>query len=168
MELSHCTFTTVPFLLFVSLSSICSFLPRNRLASTGTHPYNIHTLSVADIIVIKVTTGAVPTPSRRRRFRALYKSIEFVKYEKLHLNVSFLGRFAAVGLRVLLLFYERDLAEMKHTDVSAPFLAPIESFSSSVLLLCVLSPLKWFSATISSRRDVEKFSVPFVSVTYKS
>lgn len=38
-------------------------------------------------MVIKVT------PARQQRSRALYKSTEFVKYEKLHLNVSFFSSF---------------------------------------------------------------------------
>lgn len=77
-------------------------------------------------MVIKVT------PVQHRRLRALYKSIEFVKYEKLHLNVSFFARFAAAlsARCALLLFHERDLAEMKPTDVIAPFLASIEFVSA--------------------------------------
>lgn len=71
------------------------------------------------------------TVTRQGRSRELYKCTEFVKYEKLHLNASFLALVLRLSARrALLLFHERDLAEMKPTDVIAPFLSSIEFASA--------------------------------------
>lgn len=69
---------------------------------------------------------------------ALYNCKEFVKYEKLHLNVSFFfhsmvpgrrGGGGGAAVRALLLFPERDLAEMK-----PPTLLLRSSLQSSLFL----------------------------------
>lgn len=66
---------------------------------------------------------------------------------KLHLN-KFFCALCRCRLAALLLFLERDLAEMKPTDVIAPLLASINRvcFRHTFVLFCLLTSMKWYSA----------------------
>lgn len=68
--------------------------------------------------------------------------------------------------RALLLFHERDLAEMKPTDVITPFLASIQFVSARHNFAALRIIIAGMIFCLDFSPATEKFSFPFVSVTY--